>query len=238
MDFIQGEKFMKLADGSRIFYQHSHNLCFEDLPDRELILITHNSCHRINVTPPKNIIKWFAQNVNVKHNRMESIPIGLENKEWFYRLHKREKMIAKLRHPKKLKNLVYVNFNIKTNIHERTEPYNVFKDKTWATVVDGKNGKGFDSYLDGIYNHKFVVSPEGSGADTVRTWECLYVDTIPIEKRNINNQFYTDLPICFVDDWEEVTESFLEKEYVRIKQTEWNMDKLKFSYWKDKILAA
>ena len=59
--------------------------------------------------------------------------------------------------------------------------------------------------------------------------------SIPIEKRNINNQFYTDLPICFVDQWEEVTESFLIKEYTRIKEGVWNMEKLGFDYWKDKI---
>ena len=35
--------------------------------------------------------------------------------------------------------------------------------------------------------------------------------SIPIELRNLNNRFYIDLPICFVDDWKEVTESFLKK---------------------------
>jgi hypothetical protein len=59
--------------------------------------------------------------------------------------------------------------------------------------------------------------------------------TIPIEKRNINNQFYTDLPICFVDSWDQVTEDFLLAEYERIKAATWNMDKLKFSYWSNKI---
>jgi hypothetical protein len=59
--------------------------------------------------------------------------------------------------------------------------------------------------------------------------------SIPIEKININNKFYADLPICFVEDWEQVTEKFLEKEYERITNLIWNHSKLGFEYWKEKI---
>jgi hypothetical protein len=61
--------------------------------------------------------------------------------------------------------------------------------------------------------------------------------SIPIEKRNINNQFYTDLPILFVDSWEEINEALLQDEYERIIHCQWNMDKLNFEYWKNKILS-
>ena len=104
------------------------------------------------------------------------------------------------------------------------------------TTETGVNGKGFENYINNVNSHLFVFSPRGNGIDTHRTWECLYMNTIPIEKRNINNQFYTDLPICFVNDWEEVTEDFLSKEYIRIKTNECNLDKLNFEYWKTKIL--
>jgi hypothetical protein len=93
-------------------------------------------------------------------------------------------------------------------------------------------------YLDDIYNHKFVLCPEGNGTDTHRIWECLYLNTIPIEKRNINNSFYEDLPICFVDDWEEITEDFLNREYERITNTEYDMSKIDFKYWKQKIFNS
>ena len=58
---------------------------------------------------------------------------------------------------------------------------------------------------------------------------------IPIEKRNLNNRFYEDLPICFVNDWEEITEEFLVRELIRIRTTDWNMEKLTFAYWANKI---
>ena len=185
---------------------------------------------------PDNVIKWYAKNVNTIHPRIESIPIGLENGIWFRKLGKRIRMLEVLTRPREIKNLVYMNHAIKTNSTERFDLYELLENKSWVTSKRSiMNGAKFDNYITNIYNHKFVISPEGNGIDTHRTWECLYMGTIPIEKRNINNQFYTDLPICFVDDWKQVTPTFLKKEYTRIKQSTWNMDKLYFEYWRKKI---
>jgi hypothetical protein len=59
--------------------------------------------------------------------------------------------------------------------------------------------------------------------------------TIPIERKNLNNRFYDNLPICFVNEWEDLTEEFLEREYRRIKSDKWNIAKITFEYWKNKI---
>jgi hypothetical protein len=129
-----------------------------------------------------------------------------------------------------------MNHSIKTNPEKRQVLYDLFARQQWITAHQGGNGHMFARYIHQLYNHKFVFSPEGNGIDTIRTWECLYMGTIPIEKKNINNQFYTDLPICFVNDWTDVTPEFLNAEYERIKAGSWNMDKLKFGYWRSKIL--
>jgi len=253
MEYIQGEKFMDLANNIDVFYRYTHdvNAFFKDLRmlnRHNFILVSHNGDGCITENPkrdidadfkltPSNLLVWYGQNVCVKDDRIKSLPIGLENNEWFPKVHKREKMIAKLKQPKEINNLVYMNFNIATNLDERLEPYQIFESKSWVTTEYGKNGFEFDKYINNIYNHKFVICPKGNGIDTVRTWETLYMGTIPIEKRNINNQFYMDLPICFVDDWNEITENFLEGEYIRIEQSIWNMDKLNFEYWGNKILS-
>ncbi len=186
-------------------------------------------------TIPDNVIMWYGKNINVVEPRVESIPIGLENDWWCKKIQKKKKMLAKLQEPRNIKNLVYLNHKIATNSSKRDILYQMFEGKFWVTTDRGSNGHRFEEFIDNIYNHKFVLSPEGNGIDTHRTWECLYMGTIPIEKRNINNQFYTDLPICFVDDWKQVTKAFLEKEYVRIKKASWNMEKIAFEYWKSKI---
>jgi hypothetical protein len=204
---------------------------------RHFIVVSHNSDTNIDESfkLPPNIVKWYSQNVCVKNERIESIPIGLENNRWFPEIRKKEKMMLKLQTSNGVRNWLYMNHNIKTNEKERTAPYIIFKDQPWITIENGKNGYDFDKYLDNIYHHRFVICPRGNGVDTHRTWETLYMGSIPIEKKNINNQFYTDLPICFVNYWEEVTEEFLEIEYARIKGKQWKMEMLDFGYWKNKI---
>lgn len=202
-----------------------------------IILITHNSDYKIHNVDP-NIFLQFSQNVNVESDKIIALPIGLENSYNFPEIKKIEKMKSKLIEDKNFKNLVYMNHTVSTNPYIRRPLYNMFGDKYFFTVDWNKNnGIDFDSYLNNIYNHKFVISPEGNGIDTHRTWECLYLGTIPIEKRNINNKYWEGkLPICYVDNWGEITEEFLENEYVRIKNTDWNLEMLKFTYWKNLIL--
>jgi hypothetical protein len=262
-DFIVGEKFYTVADfiystdniedynklvstfditklkELNIVYLHTmyKDYFFEMIKNLEnkFIVVTHNSdMSADNVDIPKNVIKWYSQNVNVKDDRLESLPIGLENSRWFPEIKKQSKIIEKVRTAKNIRNLVYMSHNVNTNIKERTLVFNVLKDKKFVT----NQSTNFDLYIDNIYNHKFVICPEGNGIDTHRTWETLYLGSIPIEKRNINNQYYTDLPICFVDNWEEVTEDFLNKEWERITQGSWNLAKLNFQYWKKRIKVA
>lgn len=264
IDWIQGEKFIGLADykyspkskstddydnlqntlnlhrvkNCDIIYTHLMYVkqLFEilNLISGRVIVVSHNGDNRIDdfFEIPNSVEKWYTQNVNVKNPKVESIPIGLENNRWSIRLMKKEKMETKLLIPKTLKNLVYMCHNTKTNYIERIKPYKILGEKSWVT---SETNSSFDQYLNNLYNHKFMICPEGNGLDTHRMWECLYMGTIPIEKRNINNQYYTDLPISFVDDWEEVTVDFLAKELERIQSGTWNMEKLTFEYWKNKI---
>jgi hypothetical protein len=213
-----------------------------DLISGTVVVVSHNS--DVNVDDsfrvPKSVSKWYTTNVNTVNPKIESIPIGLENSRWFKLVDKKTKMERLLREPRDLQNWVYVNHNNKTNPAKREYVYDVFKDQSWATVEWGKNGIGFDNYINKIRNHHFVVCPEGNGMDTHRTWECMYMKTIPIEIKNHNNTFYEKiLPILLVDKWEDVTEHML---YTKV----WDFNKrwaeadevLSFEYWKNKILSG
>ncbi len=228
-----------LKDGD-IIYTHTMyaNQLFEVIQgiDKKLILISHNCDAAADIIPPECIVKWYSQNVNIPHPRVESIPIGLENNRWFPDRQKKIRILDKLREPRKYRNLVYLNHNVGTNPAVRSRIYDLYEGESWATTEHGSNAQGrFDEYLDNIYNHMFTISPQGNGLDTHRTWECLYLGSIPIEKRNLNNRFYTDLPICFIDEWEDLTEEYLLKEFERITAKTWSLDKLTFEYWKNKI---
>ncbi len=187
---------------------------------------------------PDNVVKWYSKNVNSMDPRLESLPTGLENDRWFQNVDKKGKMLAKLKHTREVRKLVYLNVAKGTNLKVRPLLYTLFENKQWVSSEHGYNGFKFDEYLHNIYHHKFVFCPGGNGMDSHRKWECLYMGSIPIDTHSIDNRFYQDLPICFVDNWEDVTEDFLSSEYERIKSITWNMEKLTFEYWKNKILST
>jgi hypothetical protein len=266
-DLIVGEKFVQAADFvfSREYEFDYHKLentfdvsklkdinvvylhtVFKDdffrlirgLP-HQFIVISHNcDTNVICADMPPNVIRWFSQNVAVRDDRLESLPIGLENSRWFPEVDKKRKILVKIQTNKSIKNVVYMNHNIATNECERSHPYELLSNKSFVTTRMGLNPYNFDQYLDDLHSHQFVVSPAGNGIDTHRKWEALYVGTIPIEKRCVNSVFYEDLPICLIDDWEQVTEEFLESEYRRITCTIWNLEKLKMSWWLHHIQSA
>jgi len=251
IDFIQGERFMDLANDVNIFYRHTHevNDFFKNVPvTTPFVLISHNSDGAVkegiwreedansNLMPP-NLIHWFGQNIDVVHPKISALPIGLENSKWFVSTKKIEKIKNIGNTPKSIRNLVYLNVNVANNKEVRQPIYNILQNKKYVTIEYGKNGISFDMYLDNLYHHCFMICPEGHGIDVHQPWESLYANTIPIQKKNINNSGWRDLPICWLDNWKQLEdEEFLAKEYIRIKTQEWNMSKLTFTYWKDIIL--
>jgi hypothetical protein len=251
MEYIQGEKFKYFANNKNVFYKHTHEVDYffkNEAPNTPFILISHNSDGNVlenairpidasfSLAPP-NLIKWFAQNINYKHDKLQSLPIGLENSEWFIETKKRDKLKEIVKTSKKLINLVYMNHNIKNNPPERQPLYDILSNKSYVTTHYGSNGINFDNYLYNLYNHCFMICPPGNGIGVHQPWEAMYINTIPIQKRYIDNSYYADLPICFVNDWSELeNEEFLRNEYVRIKHnSSWNLEKLNFNYWKKLI---
>jgi len=250
MNYIQGQKFKELSDNNKIYYCQTHNVnaFFDNINfSHDFVLITHNSDGSISdrqtrhdgadITKiPKNLKRWFCQNLNYESNIIESIPIGLENSEWFPETKKIEKLSNIINTPKDTKNLVYLNLNIANNPIVRQPIYDMMSDKKYVTIEYGRNGMNYDEYLNNLYNHCFMICPEGNGIDVHQPWESLYIGTIPIQKKNINNKNWRELPVCWLDDWDQLNdENFLLSEYKRITETKFDLSKLDFDFWKNKI---
>jgi len=134
------------------------------------------------------------------------------------------------------KKLLYMNFNINTYSQERQGVYNLFCNKRYVTIGKTVNTiEGRTNFLREIKSHYFVLCPRGNGIDTHRLWETLYMGSIPIVIKNIAYKGFEDLPICFIDKWSDINEDFLDGEYNRILNTDYCLDKLKISYWIERI---
>ena len=91
-------------------------------------------------------------------------------------------------------------------------------------------------YITDLAKHKFCISPNGNGIDCHRTWECLYLGVIPIVVKSKPMNYFTDLPILFVNDYDNITENYLLEVYEKnFKNKKFNMKKLKIEYWQKKL---
>ena len=100
---------------------------------------------------------------------------------------------------------------------------------------------GFSSYYNNLARSKFMICPRGCGLDTYRMWDCLYLGCIPIVVKYEGYKDFEDLPILFVDKWEDylsLSKNYLNSKYDEILDTNFNYDKLKFSYWENLIRTS
>jgi GT2 family glycosyltransferase len=210
------------------------------------IIITGHSDYDINDTCVDlyNPKIWYTVNKQTIRSNVYSLPLGITNNTDESPIHSiygdLDSMITIMNDNKyERKNLVYMNFNINTYPQERQVVYNLFCDKIWVTIGETINSlEGRTNYLRDIKKHDFILCPRGNGIDTHRLWESLYMGSIPIVKRDIAFKDFEDLPICFVDDWSDINEEFLKAEKNRIKNTTYNLEKLKIGYWIDNIRSS
>tara|TARA_B100000579_G_scaffold187137_2_gene152576 strand:- start:2859 stop:4529 length:1671 start_codon:yes stop_codon:yes gene_type:complete len=196
---------------------------------------------------------WFTWNKQYEHPKLTCIPIGLNLDrhlkpmlEFLYNTKKKERT-----------KLFAVNLSVSSN-PERIELLNTAKTKwkNFCTFIENiPFAKTYFKYsntegqikidetdpkcYDILSEYKYILSPPGAGIDCHRTWEALYCGTIPIIIESSINEMYKDLPVLIVNSWDEITKELLEKKYeeiqLKLKNNEYNMNKLYFEYWRNLI---
>jgi hypothetical protein len=147
----------------------------------------------LNYLDDPYLISWYGQNINTVHHKLKSIPIGIANEIW---PHGNEiDLMDVINEDNKKEKLVYVNFEI-TNFSRNDCLRELSK---FGLGLEEK--KPFKDYLRELSKSYFVISPEGNGIDCHKTWESLYLKTIPIVTRSTNIEKYNNLPILIIDDW-------------------------------------
>lgn len=86
-----------------------------------------------------------------------------------------------------------------------------------------------EEYLQNLANSKYVLSPHGERPDCYRHWESMYVSAIPITLNHPKLNPFKDLPILFLDSWDELSEELLNERYSEILNK--SREKLDINYW-------
>jgi hypothetical protein len=87
--------------------------------------------------------------------------------------------------------------------------------------------------------YAFEVCPRGYGLDCFRTWECLFLETIPIVKTSALDPLYRDegFPVVIVESFREITGANLKRwqEEIHPLFTDAMRRRLTTDYWLDRI---
>lgn len=175
------------------------------------VLITHNSDLDINSFYSQylelpNLIKWYAQNVNYRHEKLIPIPIGIANEQWPHGNTKILQSVIDKKYPKK--QLIYANFNISTNPKQREYCLKYIRPQYIENSVP------FETYLQHTAESYYSICPLGNGIDSHRIWESLYLKTIPIVENTYSIKYLIlkyKLPIITINDWSEIPQVNLDQ---------------------------
>ncbi|KAL7473747.1 hypothetical protein ACHAXS_014493 [Conticribra weissflogii] len=194
-----------------------------DVDDLEFY-INHENVTGIFTTSHQNAIK--------PHSKVLAMPIGVSNTE----------AILKQLHGFPVVNrtkLLMVNMaksETRIAIFDRIKP-------NFNGTVENTFGNDIHAFYAELRESKFILCPSGMGWDTYRSWEAIALGAIPILETYYREdgffKVYDDLPVLWVNHYDEVTPSLLEDAYPKImsKYHEYKLEKLTKQWWIDTINA-
>ena len=186
---------------------------------------------------------WLGTNIDTEKNNLIKYPLGITNDcndSPIHHIYGNIDIMTQVAENKNItkSGIIYCNINVSTHT-ERKLVYQIFSEKKFVTVATSESTlSGRKKFLEDIRKHKFVLCPRGNGPDTHRLWETLYMGSIPVVKFEEAYSSFTNLPIFFILDWEELRnkeESFYQEKYDEIMKRSWHLNRINFSYWRNLI---
>jgi hypothetical protein len=200
-------------------------------PDEDYVLFTANSNVDRAVDQRfrerldrRELVAWFAINAHLHHPKLFSLPLGVGNPiKCDPALLKR---VQGLRLPKT--ELFEASFDIRTNVRERTYCIEQTGIAPAAKVEP-------DEYFRRVASAYFCISPNGNGVDCYRTWQALYLRTIPIVTESILTEQHPELPLLVLRDWSEFRSIDFTPELYERTWAEWDPVQISLDRYLDRI---
>ena len=220
--------------------------CDETIPQE--ILTPNNFSNLIN---DERVLHWFCQNITLDHPKITRIPIGLDYHTLTQRplwgqissCQDQEKMLIMIKEksvPFYNRNIkCYANFHFSMNTKLGYDRKDAFQKINKELVYYEKNKVTRLITWNKQKDFAFVICPHGGGLDCHRNWEALCLGCIPIVKTSPIDNLYKDLPVVIVKRWEDIDINLLNNTISEFKRkfenNEFNMKKVKLSYWTNLI---
>ena len=198
----------------------------------------------------KYLVRWCSQNnVIKKYHSIIQIPLGIDYHS-VYNNPKKWEQISDGKSPVEQEkylvdvinnskpfyeriNKIYVNFDINADrFGQRRDCLKKIQPSLLAMYQEKQ--KRTQTWIN-TTKYAFVVSPYGQGMDCHRTWDALILGSIPILKSKEFVNMFKDLPVLFVEDWNQITQQLLDDTIENFKNMTFNYDKLTLDYWRQLV---
>lgn len=172
------------------------------------------------------------QNYDFQPEKMHSIPLGVQ-----YLM--KNAILSHIGQPQQQRTqLLMINDNGWR--HRSDIAFSVMANFNYSLVNTYDTKSGYGNYLKELRRSKFILAPSGFGWDCYRIWDALYMGTIPIIERYNRpvdgwRRSLEDLPVLWVECFEDVTPELLNEKYLEIASKEYNYEKLTTTWWIDFI---
>jgi hypothetical protein len=158
------------------------------------------------------------------HDTLQTFPIGMSYHYLFHNNYRKETQIGS--HDK----LVLFAIAEHTDLYSKNNNRKTTREK----IISVLSANGIpnihiepNEYFVSLPSYKFVVSPEGNGIDTHRTYESLMAGCIPIVEHNpYIEKLYEGCPILYTYDYSEITPEYLDQKYSEMFDKLYDFSKL------------
>lgn len=200
-------------------------------PKDEFVLFSHNSDRAIGrrfrrALGRKALVAWFAQNPAFAHPKLRALPIGIANPRWPHGDQAALERVQRARVPKS--RLFDVSFSVETNPGVRR----YCLEQTGLEVAPRRP---FEPYLRDLASSCFCISPDGNGIDCVRTWEALYLGTVPVVTRSLVTDHHPELPMIVLDDWSQFRSLEFGGELYEATMGDWDPASLRLDRYLERV---
>jgi hypothetical protein len=203
-------------------------------PEEDYVLFTHNS----NVDRPidgsfarqldrPELVAWLGTNAELRHPKLVPLALGVGNP-----IKCDPELLKRVQAQRRAKEELFeASFFVSTNPAERA--YCV--EQTGIEPVPKTSQAEFFERLASSY---FVLSPNGNGVDCYRTWQALYLRTVPIVTRSLLTEAHPDLPLIVLDDWSDFRTIEFSTELYEATMGDWDPAELRLDRYLERIEAA
>jgi hypothetical protein len=203
-------------------------------PTTPFVLFSHNGDRTIGAEFRRHadrpeLVAWFALNAAFAHPKLHALPIGIANPNW---PHGDQATLARVQSEQGAKERLFdVSFDVATCPRERRDCL-----EQTGLALDAR--LPFPAYLERLAASYFCVSPRGNGIDCVRTWEALYVRTIPVVTRSLVADQHRNVPMVVLDDWSQFRDvDFGPELYARL-WGDWSPDAIRLDRYLERVEAT